>query len=162
MRSEPSPGRHAITIITHENPIGRGPSNYMIHADLSEREAGWREQLWTRQIAEDRFEIACLPFFTHGISYRDVVTIDSNHLVSAVVQKSGHRILRVALVAGYRNRDQLHALLHSKVAEADLPHEWLQGTYLAVDLAPGTDPAPLIAALESPAQEGALHWEIDS
>ncbi|RLU79741.1 hypothetical protein CTZ27_36555 [Streptomyces griseocarneus] len=157
-----STGRHAITTITHENPIGRGRSNYMIHADLSEREAGWREQLWTRQITDDGFEVVCLPFFTYGICYRDVVTIDSNHLVSAVVHKSGHRTLRVALVIKHYNRDQLHELLHGKVAEADLPHEWLQGTYLAVDLAPGADPATLVAALEPLAQAGALHWEIDS
>jgi hypothetical protein len=158
-----SAGRHTITIITHENPIGRGPSNHMIHADLSEREAGWREQLWTRRLADDRFQVACLPFFTYGICYRDVVTIDSNHLVSAVVHKSGHRTLRVALAAAeHHTRDQLHEFLHGKVTEADLPHEWLQGTYLAVDLAPGADPAALVAALEAPARAGALHWEIDS
>ncbi|MFF0291773.1 DUF4265 domain-containing protein [Streptomyces sp. NPDC005262] len=134
----------------------------MIHADLSEREAGWREQLWTRQIDDGRFEVACLPFFSYGICYRDVVTIDSNHLVSAVVQKSGHRTLRVALIADHQDRDRLHELLHGKVAETDLPHEWLQGTYLAVDLAPGADPAHLVAVLEPPAQVNALHWEIDS
>ncbi|MEU4654972.1 DUF4265 domain-containing protein [Streptomyces sp. NPDC023723] len=157
-----SSGRHAITIITHENPIGRGPSNYMIHADLSEREAGWREQLWTRQLADGKFEIACLPFFTYGICYRDVVTIDSDHLVSAVVHKAGHRTLRVALVAEHQDRHQLHEILHGKVTEAGLPHEWLQGTYLAVDLAPGADPATLVAVLESLAQAGTIHWEIDS
>ncbi|MGP3974244.1 DUF4265 domain-containing protein [Streptomyces sp. 8N114] len=162
MRSGPSFGRRSITIITHEDPIGRGPSNCMIHADLSDREDGWREQLWTRQLTGDRFEVACLPFFTYGVCYRDVVTIDGNHLMSAVVQKSGHRTLRVALVAGHRDRDQLHELLHGKVARAELPHEWLQGMYLAVDLAPGTNPAALVEALESPAQAGALHWEIDS
>ncbi|WP_052489108.1 DUF4265 domain-containing protein [Streptomyces sp. 150FB] len=155
-------GRHPITIITHEDPIGRGPTNFMIHADLSDRQDGWREQLWTRQLTEDRFEVACLPFFTYGICYHDVVTIDSNHLVAAVVQKSGHRTLRVALVAEHQDRDQLHELLHDKVVEAALPHEWLQGTYLSVDLPPSTDPAALVEALETPARAGALHWEIDS
>ncbi|GAA4079560.1 DUF4265 domain-containing protein [Streptomyces hundungensis] len=162
MRSGPSSGRHAITIITHENPIGRGPSNYIIQADLSEREPGWREQLWTRQLAVDRFEIACLPFFSYGICYRDVVTVDNNHLVSAVVQKSGHRTLRVAFIAEHHDWCQLHELLHDTVTEASLSHEWLQGTYLAVDLAPGADETDLVAVLEPSAQAGALHWEIDS
>lgn len=58
MGSGSSSGRQTITIITHQAPIGRGHTNYTLHADLSEREAGWREQLWTRQIAEDRFEVA--------------------------------------------------------------------------------------------------------
>lgn len=162
MRSGSGSGRHPITIITHEDPIGRGPTNYMIHADLSDRQDGWREQLWTRQLADDRFEVACLPFFSYGICYRDVVTIDSNHLVASVVQKSGHRTLRVALVTGHHDRNQLHEHLHGKVVEAALPHEWLQGTYLSVDLPPGTDPAALVEALEPSARAGALHWEIDS
>lgn len=158
----PSAGRHPITIITHEDPIGRRASNYIIHADLSDRQHGWREQLWTRQLADDRFEVACLPFFTYGICHRDVVTIDSNHLVAAVVEKSGHRTLRVALVLNHPDRDRLHELLHGKVVEAGLPHEWLRGTYLAVDLPPGADPATLVQTLEPPARAGALHWEIDS
>ncbi|WP_329454240.1 DUF4265 domain-containing protein [Streptomyces sp. NBC_01497] len=129
---------------------------------MSDRQDGWREQLWTRQLTADRFEVACLPFFTYGICYRDVVTIDSNHLVASVVQKSGHRTLRVALVAEHQDRDQLHELLHDKVATAGLAHEWLQGTYLSVDLSPGTDPAALVEVLEAPARASALHWEIDS
>ncbi|MFD4232162.1 DUF4265 domain-containing protein [Streptomyces sp. NPDC058545] len=116
----------------------------MIHADLSDRQDGWREQLWTGQITADRFEVTCLPFFTYGICYLDVVTIDSDHQVASVVQKSGHRTLRVALVAQHQDRDQLHELLHGKVVEAALPHEWLQGTYLSVDLPPDADPTALV------------------
>ncbi|MYS20219.1 protein of unknown function [Streptomyces sp. DvalAA-14] len=155
-------GRHPITIITHEDPIGRGPANYMVQADLSDRQDGWREQLWTRRLTGDRFEVACLPFFTYGICYRDVVTVDSSHLVASVVQKSGHRTFRVALVVEHPDRDGLHRLLHGRVAAAALPHEWLQGTYLSVDLPPGVDPAALVEAVEAPARAGALHWEIDS
>ncbi|MEE1797699.1 MULTISPECIES: DUF4265 domain-containing protein [unclassified Streptomyces] len=95
----------------------------MIHADLSDRQDGWREQLWTHQLTEDRFELACLPFFTYGICYRDVMTIDGNNLVASIVQKSGHRTLRVALVAEHQGRDQPHKFLHSKVSEAALVHE---------------------------------------
>ncbi|MEU2598945.1 DUF4265 domain-containing protein [Streptomyces hirsutus] len=100
-----------------------------------------------------------LPFFTYGICYRDVVTIDSNHLVTAVIHKSGHRTLRVALVADH---GQVHELLHGKAVDTGLPHEWLQGTCLAVDLPPGANEACLIEALDSLAQAGALHWEVDS
>lgn len=134
----------------------------MIHADLSDRQFGWREQLWTRRLDENRFEVTCLPFFTLGICYLDVVTIDSNHLVTSVVQKSGHRTLRVALAVEHLDRDRLHELVHGKVVEAALPHEWLQGTYLSVDLPPGADPAALTEVLKAPAQTGALHWEIDA
>ncbi len=134
----------------------------MIHADLSERVEGWREQLWTRQLAPDRFEIACLPFFTYGICHRDIVTIDDQHLVSAVVEKSGHHTLRVALVKQHPQRDQLHELLHGEVVASGLGHEWLQGTYLSVDLPPGADPSPVIEILTKHRETGALFWETDS
>lgn len=134
----------------------------MIHADLSDPQDDWREQLWTRRLTEDTFEVACLPFFTYGICYRDVVTIDSNHVVNKVLRKSGHRTLRVALVTDHVDRDQVHELLHGKAVDAGLPCEWLQGTYLAVDLPPGADEAPFVEALEPLAHAGALHWEIDS
>lgn len=37
-----------------------------------------------------------------------------------------------------------------------------QGTYLAVDLPPGTDEAPFVEVLGPLAQAGALHREIDT
>ncbi|GAA4209997.1 hypothetical protein GCM10022252_77190 [Streptosporangium oxazolinicum] len=157
-----SPGRRVITIITHDNPIGRDLSNHMIHADLSERVDGWREQLWTRRLTSDRFEITCLPFFTRGICHRDVVTVDDQYLVAAVVEKSGHRTLRVALVRQHPYRDRFHELLHREVTASGLAHEWLQGTYLSVDLPPGADPDPLVKVLTDPEETGALFWEIDS
>ncbi|MGV9316457.1 DUF4265 domain-containing protein [Streptomyces sp. NPDC003691] len=157
------PRRHLITtIITHEDPIGRGPANYIVHADLSDRQDGWREQLWTRRLTEDTFEVACLPFFTYGICYRDVVTLDSDHLVAGIVRKSGHQTLRVALTADHIDRDRVHELLHGTAAATRLPHEWLQHTYLAVDLPPGTDTTPFADVLEPLAEAGTLHWEIDS
>ncbi|MEU7454074.1 DUF4265 domain-containing protein [Streptosporangium roseum] len=76
--------------------------------------------------------------------------------------KSGHRTLRVALVPRDQEQVRLHELLHGKAVESGLAHEWLHGTYLAVDLPPGTDPTPLIKILETPAEAGALRWEIDS
>jgi Domain of unknown function (DUF4265) len=159
--SAASARRRIIGIIAHDNPIGRGSTNYMVHADLSDREDGWREQLWAHQLTSDRFQIACLPFFTYGICHRDIVAIDEQDLVSAVVEKSGHRTLRIALVQRHPQRDELHRMLHGALVRSALAHEWLQGTYLSIDLPPRTDPQPLVALLTSPKEEGALFWEID-
>ncbi|MEW2134069.1 DUF4265 domain-containing protein [Streptomyces sp. NPDC005435] len=134
----------------------------MIHANLSDRQDGSREQLWTRRLTEDTFEVACLPFFTYGICYRDVVAIDSDHLVTEVLRKSGHRTLRVALVVEHADRERVHELLHGKAVDTGLPHEWLRGTYLAVNLPPGADESSFVETLEPLAQAGALYWEIDS
>ncbi|MGH3387727.1 MAG: DUF4265 domain-containing protein [Actinomadura sp.] len=90
------------------------------------------------------------------------MTINEQHLVSAVVEKSGHRTLRVALVQQHPERDQLHELLHGQVVASSLAHEWLQGTYLAVDVPPGTEPNQMVEILTGPQEEGALFWEIDT
>jgi hypothetical protein len=153
-------GGHDITITTHDEPVGRDRSNYIVQARVDAD--GWREQLWTRQIGTDRFEIACLPFFTYGICNRDVVTLDAESLVREVVAKSGHRTLRVALVQDHPQVNRLHETLHGLIAATGLAHEWHMGTYLAVDLPPGTEPEPLITTLEARAQVGTLHWEIDA
>jgi len=83
-------------------------------------------------------------------------------VVNEVVVKSGHRTLRVALVQSHPQLDRLHETLHRLVVNTNLAHEWLKGTYLAVDLPPGTEPEQLITALQAHTQEGTLHWEIDS
>ncbi|MGW4698972.1 hypothetical protein [Streptomyces sp. NPDC004285] len=62
----------------------------------------------------------------------------------------------------HADRDQIHELLHGKAVGAGLPHEWLQGTYLAVDLPPGSDETSFVEVLEPLARTGALHWEIGS
>ncbi|MFE3270861.1 DUF4265 domain-containing protein [Streptomyces sp. NPDC059215] len=90
------------------------------------------------------------------------MTVGSDHLLTRVVCKSGHRTFRVALVMEHTDRDQVHELLHGKDVAIGLPHEWRQGIYLAVNLPPGTDDTSFIEALEPLAQAGALHWEIDS
>ena len=159
---ELSTRRHTITVITHDNPIGIGSANYLIHADLSARRQGWQEQLWTQRAAPGMYEVACLPFFTRGICYRDVIAIDDRNMVTGVMEKSGHRTLRIALVRQHEQLDELHELLHGKVVEFGHDHEWLQGTYLAIDLPPGTEPTPIVELLEGPAGVGALQWEIDA
>ncbi|MGW2049873.1 DUF4265 domain-containing protein [Streptomyces sp. NPDC001858] len=156
-------GRHPITLITHEDPIGKDLIDHMIQADLSDRKDGWREQLGVRRLTGDTFEVACLPFFTQGICHRDVVTVDDNQLVTTVVHKSGHQTIRVALVMKNQDdRERVRKLLQIKVTETGLPHEWLHVTYLAVDLPPGSDADSLVQLLKHLSQTRNLYWEIDS
>ncbi|MFF5767438.1 DUF4265 domain-containing protein [Streptomyces tanashiensis] len=161
--SEPDYGRHPITLITHEDPIGKDLIDHRVQADLPDRKDGWREQLGVRRLAGDTFEVACLPFFTQGICHRDVVAVDDDQLVTSVVHKSGHRTLRVALVMKYEvDREKAREMIQAKVSETGLPHEWLHGTYLAVDLPPGSNADSLVHLLTSLAQSGNLFWEIES
>jgi hypothetical protein len=72
----------AVNYVQHEHPIGRASQNYIIHAEVGEFDDGpAREQLWTVQLSPDTFEVACLPFFTYGVCFRDVVRIDTDHLL---------------------------------------------------------------------------------
>ena len=152
----------AVEYVAHENPIGRAAQNYMIHADVDGFGVPVREQLWTVQLTEETFEVACLPFFSYGVCFRDVVSLHVGGLLAGVVNKSGHRTLRVSIDRGQTRVDELHELLHGQVVRLGLAHEWFQGTLLAVDLAPGFDPSPLYGALDAFVSSRALYWELDT
>ncbi len=65
--SGPSSRRHPITIITRQDPIGRGPTNYMIHADLSDRAGRLARAIMDPPAHRGHVRVARLPFFTYGI-----------------------------------------------------------------------------------------------
>lgn len=54
-----SPAAEQFSI--HAEPAWRERSNLIINAPLPE--AGRFEQLWTKQVGENQFEICCIPFF---------------------------------------------------------------------------------------------------
>jgi hypothetical protein len=56
---------------THKEPVWRGRANFIINAKLPED--GRFEQLWVRKVAEDAFELCCIPFFLYDVALGDVV-----------------------------------------------------------------------------------------
>jgi hypothetical protein len=55
----------ASEFVVHQEPVWRERSNLVISAELPEKDRPRRfEQLFARQLADDRFEVCCIPFFS--------------------------------------------------------------------------------------------------
>jgi Domain of unknown function (DUF4265) len=84
----------------HETPAWRERADFIIGVPLEEH-AKW-EQLWVRRLAATRFEICCIPFLAYGIALGDVVETEPQDgrefMVARVVERSGHRTMRVWFV----------------------------------------------------------------
>lgn len=98
--------------VVHSDPVWRERSNFIINAALEEEDAPRRfEQLWTRQLSEDRFEICCIRFFLFDVALGDVVTTASDgerrYVLDRVVEPSGRFVFRVWLAEPFQPREQI-------------------------------------------------------
>lgn len=87
---------HAV----HGDPIWRDRANYILDAVLVGEDLPKHfEQLWTRQVGENEFEICCIPFFLYNIALGDIVSSlpDGSGLVERVVRPSGRYVFRAIL-----------------------------------------------------------------
>lgn len=130
-----------MKIATHANPVCRPTSSFMLRVSLDDIEGGGDnyEQLWTRRVGEDRFELCCIPFFAYDLALGDVVYADAatDYLIRSVEQRSGNGVVRVAV----KHRDDVEAVhlrLHDLLGKLEYLHEWFTPGYVAVSLEPGT------------------------
>ncbi|MGI3786462.1 MAG: DUF4265 domain-containing protein [Janthinobacterium lividum] len=87
---------HAV----HGDPIWRERANYILDAVLVGEDLPKHfEQLWTRQVGDNEFEICCIPFFLYDIALGDIVSsrTDGSGLVERVVRHSGRYVFRAIL-----------------------------------------------------------------
>ena len=87
--------------VVHHQPVWRERATFIIAARLDESgsEQRWRwEQLWARQIGDNRFEVCCIPFFVYDLALADEVeTTDldgKEYVVSSVLNQSGRFTFR--------------------------------------------------------------------
>lgn len=65
-------------IATHANPVRRPVPSFMLRALLDDIEGRDNyEQLRTKRVGEDRFEVCCIPFFAYDLALGDVVRADA-------------------------------------------------------------------------------------
>lgn len=98
--------------VQHVEPVWRAKSDFIIAADISSETAGAaREQLWARQIADNQFELCCIPFFLYDMALGDVVETDTSaarkYLVSRVVKPSGRYVFRVWFAESFQPREEV-------------------------------------------------------
>lgn len=146
---------------THKEPVLRRKANFIIRADLGQFGMPGRfEQLWARKLDEFRFEICCIPFYTYGIALGDTVETNAGYTIHQVIQKGGHRTLRIA-VANADKQEAIHVVLHDLVENSGLLYEWYSIGYLAVDLGPNAQGLPFCDELDKLVKLKEISMELD-
>lgn len=123
-------------IVVHENPAWRKRANFIIHASLPEKNRPKRfEQLWTRQLDDNRFEVCCIPFLVFDLALGDVVATAPRgglkYLVDRIVTPSGRHVFR----AWPREPSHLGDEIAADLTALGARIEWSPCNLLAVDAA---------------------------
>ncbi len=133
--------------------------------DRSPGEAGPADDwVWAEPLGSGRYRVESCPFFAYGISRDDVVRAavipgEEGPLLEDVVEKGGHRNLRVALDPGIElSSTDVQALLERLLA-LGCTHELLRPKIVAIDVPSSVDLGAVTGQLQALAREGLLVWE---
>lgn len=120
--------------------------------------------LWAEPLGSGRYRIESCPFFAYGVSREDVVRAgdapgQEAPALEDIVEKGGHRTLRLALDATVElGTPGVQALLE-QLLQLGCTYELLRPKIVAIDLPPEVDLAAVADVLQAQAREGALMWE---
>jgi hypothetical protein len=121
----------------HLNPVWRDKANFIIGAKCPGNDVAVRkwEQLWSRQISENRFEICCIPFFVFDIALGDEVETGPEwglpFMIQHVVKPSGHYTFRVWF--GDTPNSVIRDEIISEIEKLGCLMEWYSINLLGVD-----------------------------
>lgn len=126
-------------IATHPNPVSRPVPSFMVRAALeSVGEGEGFEQLWTKRVGDDLFELCCIPFFAYNLALGDVVRAEgsSGYVIDGVERRSGNGVVRVAITRR-EDVDGVHRKLHQLLGRLGYLSEWYAPGYVTVSLKAG-------------------------
>ncbi len=120
--------------------------------------------LWAEPLGSGRYRVESCPFFAYGISRDDVVRAQDGAGQEAprledVIEKSGHRTLRLALDAKVELADANVQGLLERLLELGCTHETLRPKLVAIDLPAPVDVVIVAELLQAAAADGAIVWE---
>jgi hypothetical protein len=132
--------RHSERFLVHRWPVWREKADFILRARLEKlRGRGRRwEQLWARQLGENRFEICCIPFFVYDLALGDEVETGlkekTRYVIERVVRPSGHYTFRVWF--GNSRYPGCQEEVLGAMARFNCTVEWSSQNLLAIDSAP--------------------------
>lgn len=146
--------------VVHSEPAWRERSNFIINAELGEEDLPRRfEQLWARQVGDDRFEICCIPFFLFDMALGDVVATapkeDRTYVVDRVVERSGRYVFRVWFGESFHPRNEIT----EELTRLGALLEWSSVNLLAVDASDEAHAQRIADFLHGRQQLGQLLYE---
>jgi hypothetical protein len=100
------------------------------------------ETLWAEPVGPDLYRLDNSPFWAYGVSWLDVVEAhpdpDGMLRMTRVVEKSGHRTVRVILTRGVDESPEAQAVMDGVLA-LGASYEGMNSKYLSVDIPPGVE-----------------------
>jgi len=121
----------------------------MLRAALDDIEGSQNfEQLWSKQLDQNLFEICCVPFFAYDLALGDVVRADQDtgYVIQSVQNRSGNGVARVAIKSA-DDVARVHQRLHDLLERLVYLHEWFAPGYVAIHLEQGRQHDDLFAGL---------------
>lgn len=120
-----------------------------------------REQLVVVASPQGNYVVSCLPFFTYGIQFGDLVEIRTpGNEFHRVLKAAGLRTLRFAF-SDLNIAQRAHEELHRRFLASSLLHEWHGSGYLAVLLRDIGDQERALNCLDALIEKDIGHWEVD-
>ena len=133
-----------------------------VHVALPNHWATSGEAMWASLVGGNRYRIENVPFYAYNLNYGDVVEAmpaasDQKPSVMRVVERSGHRTVRVNFAKSVDEGMQLHHL--GTLTELHVTHERCNERYVALDLDPDADLDAVRDRLDSWESEGIAEYE---
>jgi hypothetical protein len=116
------------------------------------------ETLWAVPLGGDLYRLDNSPFWAYGVSWNDVVEAvpDSDGMLrmKRVVEKAGHRTIRILLPRDEVSEDEAKAVLQ-RLKELGASYEGMNPAYIVVDIPPVVEISPI----EDSLTERGIEWE---
>jgi hypothetical protein len=116
------------------------------------------ETLWADPVGPDLFRLDNSPFWAYNVSWKDIVEAhadpDGQLRMTRVVEKSGHRTVRIMFEPEEAESPRAQAVLHGLNA-LGATYEGMNPRYLAIDIPPEAD----LMAVARYLTEHEVQWE---
>lgn len=150
-------------VIQHLSPVWRDRADYILMADIAEGAIPKKwEQLWARRLADDTFEICCVPFAVYDVALGDVVEADDDSIVTRVVKASGRYTFR-AWFGDLHDTEVLKRTRRQVLDEVKLRMgclvEWHSELLLAIDAKSDQEARQVADYLSAVQEAGKLSYE---
>jgi hypothetical protein len=156
---ERSAGPVELDVKVHREPVWRERADHIIHGRVEHEGAREiREQLWGKKLADDRYELCCIPFFIYDLALGDEVETGAGKdfgVIERVVKRSGRRTYWVWLAedSDAPTRRRVAAKLNDGCGCLT---EWYSKQLLAVDVVSDEQADAILSALKEEIDAGLL------
>jgi hypothetical protein len=155
-----------MRIFTHPYPVWRVRANFIIGIWISDFEVdspsdqSW-EQLWSRRISDNRFELCCIPCFAPDLALGDEVETATElgrpYAIQRVLKRSGHWAFQVWF--GNSNQETMRDDVVREVVQLSCLHEWYSPNALGISAPSRTQAKSLVNMLRSYEQSANLEYQ---